>query len=124
MLGGIYVAMNIEPLLHNAAIVTTTSINILVLVFSLMAYCRTRMKTFVFLVGGCAIAIFLIAASNFGKPSPNLNPDGYREYMNLYYVATIVSVGMSGLGILLLIRHILRMFERKTPPNSEPGCKS
>jgi hypothetical protein len=115
--------MNIEQLLHNSATVTTILINSLVLVFSFAGYRRTQMKAFAFLIAGSVIGLVLIAASNFGKPQPSLYPDEYRNFMEFYYFASIASIVMSGIGILLLIRYAQKKFEQKTPNNTTPDSK-
>jgi hypothetical protein len=115
--------MNIEPLLHNAAIVANILADSLVLVFSFAGYRRTQMRAFAFLIGGSTIGIILILWSNLAMPSPTLYPDEYQEFIEFYYVGSIASVGLWAIGIVLLIRRVQAMFERKTPPNTAPDSK-
>lgn len=56
----------------------------------------------------------MILGSYFATPSPKLYPDEYLKFVELYWTCSITSVVMWGIGFLLLARHVLAMYERKT----------
>lgn len=76
------------------------------------------MKAFAFFYGGSAIGIIMELGSNFFIPSPLRDPDDYQTYLEIYRAGYIVAAGMWGIGIILLIRHVLKELDKKPPSSS------
>jgi hypothetical protein len=89
-----------------------------VLYLSLLAYRRTNISAFAFLIWASLIGVILSIGLHFRSTSSETAQDAlsFREWYRVGYFACTI---LWGIGIIQLIRYVRKDFDRKTPPDRE-----
>ena len=80
-----------------------------------LAYRRTKIAAFVFLICASLISVTLAVGSHLHILSSVADALSFGEWSRVAYFASTV---LWGIGIIQLIQYVRRDFERKTPPNT------
>ena len=101
-------------------LLASLAVNGAVLGWSFEAYRRTKLRGFAFWICSCTVGIIMITtwygvselhAQRLGSPPPSW----YPAYSVLYRISFIANTIVSGIGSVLIIRHVLG----ETPPNGQ-----
>jgi hypothetical protein len=86
-----------------------------VVYFAFLAYRRTSMAAFAFLLWGALISLILEIGLHLRTPTSSQDYLSFREW---YRVGYFTETALWGIGVVLLIRYVLRDFGRKSSPNT------
>jgi hypothetical protein len=87
-----------------------------VLYLSFLAYRRTNILAFAFLIWASLLGIILEMGLHTRTPTSAEDALSFHEWYRVGYFACTV---LSGIGVTLLIQHVRRDFAQKSPPNPQ-----
>jgi hypothetical protein len=109
--------MTFLSFLSKADFVASVVVDATVLFVSFLAYRRTSMPAFAFLIWGSLLGIILEMGIHLRTPT---SPDDAVSFHEWYRVGFFASSILWGIGIFQLVRYVQREFERQPPPNKSP----
>ena len=107
--------MTFPAILSNAETVVSEAVYATVFVLAFIAYHRTRISAFAYLVLASLLYIILIAGEYLGRISLVWYSFSFNKWVRIGH---IVGLLLWGVGFVKLIRYLVREFERKSPPNT------
>jgi hypothetical protein len=111
--------MTFLSFLSKADFLASVVIDGTVLCLAFLAYRRTNIAAFAFLIWASLIGVILAVGLHVRTPSSTEDALSFREWYRVGYFACTV---LWGIGIIQLIQYVRRDFERKSPPNNARGC--
>jgi hypothetical protein len=109
--------MTLIPLLRTAEFVSTIATHTTVLVFSFLAFRRTKLRPFALWIVASTIGIVLMSGWYMRSISPRLPPAEYMTYEAIYRVGFIVDSILAATGTVMLIRYVLAKSEFRSIPS-------
>ena len=85
-----------------------------VLCLAFLAYRRTSVSAFAFLIWASLIGVILAVGLHVRTPTSSEDALSFRQWYRVGYFAATV---LWGIGLIQLIQYVRRDFERKSPPN-------
>jgi hypothetical protein len=106
--------MTFLSFLSKADFLASVAIDGTVLYLSFLAYRRTNILAFAFLIWGSLIGVILAVGLHIRTPTSAEDALSFHKWYRVGYFACTV---LWGIGIILLIQHVRRDFAQKSPPN-------
>ena len=105
--------MTMTSFLREADFAVTIFANVAVLLVSFPAYKRTKFVPFAIFIWSSFISIILSAALHIHRARGPTSTEDERTFQELYRVGYLVVSVLGTIGVVLLVRRFLAMFDRK-----------
>jgi hypothetical protein len=100
--------------------IVSDALNLVVLCYSAVAFHRTKLKGFLYLLLGCSLSMVsfianmpvLIRIAN--RPFGN-DIGAYQDYVTFFGLVSLAAQFLYAAGIILIIHHFLKNFSKKSP---------